>query len=143
MLTGRFDSPHFTGSLTLKPVTVDLTVLGFIPAQINLGFSAAGAASGTYAGGTFTLNAPMNFTVSSMTIFGFPFGGGSGCRTESPVQLSISAPNSNVFDPANLAYLQGGFTIASMNNQCGFLGGIVSGQLAGPGNTLGLLLQTV
>jgi hypothetical protein len=87
----------------------------------------------------------MDFTVPSMTFFGIPFGGGSGCRTTSPVQLSASIANSNVFstDSGSLIYLQGGFTMPVLNNQCGFLGAMVSAQLAGSGNTLGLLLQNI
>ncbi|RAY11036.1 hypothetical protein DPM19_32555 [Actinomadura craniellae] len=144
-LTGGIDanldlaSGNFTADLTLNPTSGSFKLLGFLPSSADIAFAPQGKATGSLKDGVLTANSKVAVKLPSIKLFGLGIAGGANCATSTPADINLKSTDP-FFNPLSGGNVTGTYTLASLNNQCGFLGGIASIFMAGPGNTIALKL---
>jgi hypothetical protein len=144
-LTGSVDlgTGELDTSLDLPAATFSYNAVGFLPMTITFEVQEVEpGVTGTVDLDTMTMEVESNFDVvlTSVSAFGFfeLLDPDETCKTTTP----SNAPMSGTLELAEgiTAELEGEYEIAPLEG-CGFMGGIISGFTAGPGNTLEVTAQ--
>jgi hypothetical protein len=141
---------NFTGDLDLNPTSGSFEIIkgwSRYQATANIEFEAVGGVTGTLVDGVLTATSKAYVKLPKVTktvfgLFNWKIGGGDECRTKEPVEFTISSADGSVFNPLLGGEVVGSYTMPELEN-CGALTSILSGKLAGPGNTISLELTPV
>ncbi|MGI8332984.1 DUF6801 domain-containing protein [Actinomadura scrupuli] len=128
----------FEADLALAPTKGTFKLLGFVPATADIAFGPVGRTTGTLTGGVLTSHSKMSVRLPSVTVFGLPVGGGAGCQTATPSDVTLTSTG-KVFDPLDGGPIAGTYTLPALQN-CGVLTSVLSGFTAGAGNTVNATL---
>lgn len=132
---------NITGSVSLDPASYSFNLLGFLPATAQVAFQQSGNTTGTLTpAGALTADSHLYVKVPSVTLFGFPVGGGSGCQTVSPADIVLASGPQSAFDPAVGGSLEGQYDLPAWSG-CGAMDVISAIFGAGTGNTVAVTLS--
>jgi len=145
-LTGTIDTcwntttKQHVGTLVLNPTVGQMSILGFLPVTVGLSFPQVGQTTGTLDGGVLKTDSNMYVKYAYFNVFGFfPIAGGDKCQTTTAMNVKLQSTQA-VFQPLTGGPIAGGYTLPSLNDQCGGLGGIVAIFAQGGGNTINATL---
>jgi hypothetical protein len=127
-----------SSSLSLPPITVSMTELGFIPVTATATMAQDGPATGGFNLSTNSISATASviFKISKITVGGINVPVGSDCAS-SP--FSVSLTSGADFTINGGGPLAGSFTLPDMHH-CGALTPFLNLVIPGPGNTFNLTL---
>ncbi|OXM63839.1 hypothetical protein [Amycolatopsis vastitatis] len=134
-------SVGLSADLSLPPSQADISLVsGLFRVKATVKVVPLGPATGTIADGTLTTHAKANMEISNIwvgllaPVIPLPTVPGA-CRTKTPVELNLVAPNIDITSPT--ISLSSTYTIPEFNN-C-FIADLALGALvSGPGNTISL-----
>lgn len=130
LATGNYDA-----DLVLNDTTGAFKVMGFLPATAKIGFQQVGKTTGSLTGGHLVSNSSMYVALKSVSLWGFPIGGGANCKTVTPTSIKLDS-KADPFNPLAGGPIGGTYTLPALNDQCGSFGSMISMFMAGPGNTI-------
>jgi len=123
----------FSADLTLNPTTTSFTLFGFIPTKASVTFAQQGKTTGKLAGGVLNTDTKTLVKIPSIKVFGVEIGS-SSCATSTAADVQLKSTD---FTVASGGTLSGTYTLPSLSG-CGMLNSLISGLVAGPGNTVKL-----
>ncbi|MFD0906075.1 DUF6801 domain-containing protein [Actinomadura sediminis] len=124
--------------LALEPAVANFGLFGFLPVTAQMRLDDGDGGTAALAGGVLTTTSTVTAAFPSFRVFGVvPVGGGDGCRTAEPSELTLtSGPG---FDPAAGGRLTGTHDLAPLTG-CGALTGLLADAVTAPGGTVELAL---
>ncbi len=128
-------SGNYEADLVLNDGTGSFKIMGFLPTTAKVGFQQVGKTKGSLTGGHLVTNSSMYVVLKSVNIWGFPIGGGANCKTVTPANIRLDS-KADPFNPLVGGPIGGTYTLPALNDQCGSFGSMISGFMAGPGNTI-------
>ncbi|MGH3517234.1 MAG: DUF6801 domain-containing protein [Haloechinothrix sp.] len=85
-------SGQYTSDLMLDKTRGEFMIFGFFPASSDIEFEQVGQTTGTFDGSNLTSHSEMYIKLTSVSVYGFPIGGGPDCRTVRwPLPLTAGA----------------------------------------------------
>ncbi|RLK60928.1 fibronectin type III domain-containing protein [Actinokineospora cianjurensis] len=133
LTTGAVDA-----KLTLNPTTGRFRLWGLLPVTAQVRFEQVGSTTGTLSGGALTTTSTVIVKLPRVSVLGFPISANPGCQTKSPAVIPLASKPG--FDPIRGGKLAGTYTLPALQG-CGPLTPLLSGLIAGPGNTLEITLK--
>jgi hypothetical protein len=134
----NLDTGTFDADLNLEPNTGNFTILGFLPTTADIAFEQDGMTTGTLdTSGSLKSHSEMYVKLTSVNIFGLPIGGGPDCKTTETAKIDLASEGR--FQPFSGGRLLGTYTLPGIAN-CGGFNDLISGFMAGPGNTIDMNL---
>ncbi|GAB4002398.1 DUF6801 domain-containing protein [Nocardioides ultimimeridianus] len=127
----------FTATLGLSPTTTSFKLYGFLPVTASVTFATVGSTTGQLSPTGLTSTSQVLVRLPSITLFGFPVGGGASCQTTTPAQIPLRSGAG--FDPVKGGALTGSYSLPSFAN-CGYATAALNMVAPGPGNTVDVTL---
>lgn len=136
-----------SGQMNFDPADIKVSIIRFfktLSLEADALIQPAGDLSGSLNNGYLTLQQPASLQLKNtkLTLFGFPLSQGSSntCTTAEPILLSLSTPDDGSFDMESGGRLAGQYTMPPFTD-CGVLTELINLFLAGPGNTVNVMLK--
>ncbi|GAA2964768.1 fibronectin type III domain-containing protein [Actinokineospora diospyrosa] len=133
LTTGAVDA-----KLTLNPTTGRFRLWGLLPVTAQVRFEQVGSTTGTLSAGALSTTSNVIVKLPKVSLLGFPINANPGCQTKTPAQIPLKSKPG--FDPIQGGKLSGTYTLPALQG-CGPLTPLLSGLVAGPGNTLDITLK--
>ncbi|MBM7770186.1 chitodextrinase [Actinokineospora baliensis] len=133
LATGAVDA-----TLALNPTTGRFRLWGLVPVTAQVRFEQVGLTTGTLAGGALSTVSNVVVKLPKVSVLGFPISASQGCQTSTPARIPLKSKPG--FDPIQGGKLSGTYTLPALTG-CGPLTPLLSGLVAGPGNTLEITLK--
>lgn len=140
-------SSGLSGDLHLEDSSINVSIIRFfktLSLDARVSIDTVGDLGGTVSNGNMTVRQEVSMTLNNLRlkIFGFPVSQSNGlsCTTGEPVALSLSTPAGESFDPLTGGRLTGKYTLPAFAG-CGVMTELVNLFLAGPDNTLDIMMS--
>ncbi|MCG8394457.1 MAG: hypothetical protein MI745_15370 [Pseudomonadales bacterium] len=141
------DSMELTGDMQFDPSRLDVSIIRFfktLTMDAAVHIDTVGALNGHVSNGNMNLQQSVNLDLDNLQlrVFGFPItlGKNNQCVSEQPIELDLTTPDGESFDPQTGGRLAGEFTLPDFTD-CGVMTDLVNLFLSGADNTLSIMLN--